>query len=98
MVTSMTSMLILLFYCLLLLFTLQQSGIKAIFWSVTVYYKYLSNQCNLTSQINRVQDRFPYITIAMSNSLNKELSLYCDVIQCMYTMFGGVIGVYRFFQ
>ena len=30
---------------------------KAILWSVTVYYKKLSGQCNLTAQIEPVQDK-----------------------------------------
>ena len=31
---------------------------KAISWSVTVYRKTLSSQCNLTAQIEPVQDKF----------------------------------------
>jgi hypothetical protein len=36
----------------------QESGTrKAIFWSVTIYKKKLSSQCNLTAQIEPVQDK-----------------------------------------
>ena len=31
---------------------------KSIFWSVTVYNKKLSSQCNLTAQIEPVQDKY----------------------------------------
>jgi hypothetical protein len=33
---------------------------KAIFWSVTVYNKNLSSQCNLTAQIEPVLDKIIY--------------------------------------
>ena len=35
----------------------ESSTRKAIFWSVTVYNKQLSSQCNLTAQIEQVQDK-----------------------------------------
>jgi len=42
----------------------QESGTrKAIFWSVTVYSKYLSSQYNLTAQIEPVQDKASYTIV-----------------------------------
>ena len=53
--TSVTSALILLSF---LSVAQQESGTrKDIFWSVTVYIKNLSSQCNLTAQIEPVQDK-----------------------------------------
>ena len=51
--------------CLILLqfltVALHESGTrKTIFWSVTVYNKYLSSQWNLTDQIEPVQDMFTF--------------------------------------
>ena len=31
---------------------------KAVIWSVTVYNKKLSSQCNLTAQIQQMQDKY----------------------------------------
>ena len=40
----------------------QESGTrKAIFWSVTVYSENVSSQCNLTAQIEPVQDKLLYM-------------------------------------
>ena len=40
---------------------LHQSGTrKAISWSVAVYNKTVSSQCNLTSQIEQVHDKYYY--------------------------------------
>jgi hypothetical protein len=36
---------------------------KAMLWSVTVYYKNISSQCNLTAQIKSVQAKIVYLTI-----------------------------------
>jgi hypothetical protein len=52
---------------ILLLFrivALHESGIrKAISWSVAVYNKTVSSQCNLISQIEQVQDKYHHPTI-----------------------------------
>jgi len=53
--SSVTSVLILLPF---LPVAQQESGTrKAIFWSVTVYNKHLSSQCNLPAQTEPVQDK-----------------------------------------
>ena len=62
----MTSVLILLPF---LSVAQQESGTrKAIFWSVTITY--LSRQCNLTAQIEPVQDKMP-LTDTGARLLNK---------------------------
>ena len=55
MVTSVTSVLILLPF---LTIAQHESGTsKATYWSVTVYNKNVSSQCNLPAQIEQVQDK-----------------------------------------
>ena len=46
------------YYCRILLsFNMNQVPEKAISWSVTAYNKILFSQCNLTSQLEPVQDK-----------------------------------------
>jgi hypothetical protein len=40
----------------------ESSTRKVILWSVTVYSKQLSSQCNLTAQIEPVRDKYIYLT------------------------------------
>ena len=71
-VSSVKSALILL---LLFIVAQHESGTrKTIFWSVTVYNKNLSSQCNLTAQIKPVQDKHIYIFDCTSFYI-KQLSL-----------------------
>jgi hypothetical protein len=65
------------FVDILLLFltvTLHESGTsKAIFWSKTIYNKNLSSQCNLTAQIEQVQDKDTlYLSSLSFNRLSFE--------------------------
>jgi hypothetical protein len=61
--SKVTSALILLLF---LSVAQQESGTrKAIFWSVTVYNKNVSNQCSLTAQIEPVQDKCYFKVISI---------------------------------
>jgi hypothetical protein len=40
---------------------------KAISWSVTLYNKNLSSQCNLTAQVEQAQDKKKFVVKVMSS-------------------------------
>ena len=52
---------------------LHESGIrKAISWSVEVYNKTVSSQCNLISQIEQVQDKYHHPTINIEKGVSSN--------------------------
>ena len=75
--SKVTSALILLLF---LSVAQQESGTrKAIFWSVTVYNKNVSNQCSLTAQIEPVQDKC-YFKVISIHILSKSFQC-CDFLR-----------------
>jgi hypothetical protein len=56
--SSVTSALTLLPFLSVANYKQESSTRKAILWSVTVYSKQLSSQCNLTAQIEPVRDKY----------------------------------------
>jgi hypothetical protein len=63
----------------------ESSTRKAISWSVTVYNKTLSSQCNLTTQIEPVQDK----TIILSTVW------YPDMYYCTMTYYSQLLSNVR---